>query len=250
MNVDIHRLLEETADDTDRPMGFSPEDLTRRGERSTWYRRAGVVTAAVVGTTAVVAAVAALLPSPAAEVQPAGTSEQKFTLDPQTGKTIQPGPAQSPVSDDQIIARCLPLDDWFRNANHLQDSIQGWTVLLKQGSGAEFDALLVPPDHKQVAHCAPGRTGPGGRPFYSRRAVRPAPDDLALWMTGGVPATARLIVMETPDGKVSEVPMKDGFWLRPDSATVPAGTLFRVYDGNGKVLLDFRQPGVKTIPVR
>lgn len=250
MNADIQRLLEETADDTDHPMGFTPDDLTRLGERNARRRRAGVVAAALLGAAAVVTAVTMMQPSPASQVPPAGVPGQKVTVDPKTGRIIQPGPPQSPLSDEQIIARCLPLDDWFRNANHLRGSIQGWTVLLKQGSGAGFDAILISADHKQRARCSPDRKDPGGRPMYSRGPVTPAADDMTLWMTGRVPAAARLVVMETSDGKVSEIPTKEGFYLLPARAMTAEEKLFRVYDEQGNVLLDLRRPGVTMVPVR
>ncbi|MFC5268279.1 hypothetical protein ACFPJ1_39750 [Kribbella qitaiheensis] len=243
MTPEIKDLLAGAADDTDRPLHHSIDDVVRRGRRSLRLRRAGVVAAGAITAGAVVAGVTTWSDgNPVNGVQPASP--------PAIGELLPLQPPPSSLTDAQIIKRCEPQDkQWQRGSRKAgggTGSITGWKVAVSQAKGAWFRAILLSPDRKSWAFCQhnAGTGAPGDN--YLREDLK-WQQAFEVWTDrdgaeGTVPKNVAAVDFEI-DGIVSPATVQNGFllWyaeLTPtDVRDKPIWAIY--YDVNGRELARF-----------
>lgn len=119
MTTEIEDLLNSAADDSDRPLPYTIDEIVVRGRRSARNHRIAAVATASLTTAAILGGLAAWSASRPQTAGPAATpppragavlSDTKpaitLTVDPATGKKIAPATPVSPLSDDQVRERC------------------------------------------------------------------------------------------------------------------------------------------------
>jgi hypothetical protein len=182
--TDIDELLAAAADDTDRPLRYSVDDIVEQGRRSVRQRRIAAVSTAVLTTAVIAGGVAGWAASRSDSVGPVGPPNgQTITVDGktgrivdnETGKTVAPPPPVSPLSDAEALERCKQYDheqvqflkEHRANAYDKAGPVNGqWKVVLKTGDQNLLDAYFLAPDKSIVATCAmdkPERPTTNGR---------------------------------------------------------------------------------------
>jgi hypothetical protein len=257
MTADIKDLLATAADDTDRPLHQSVDDIVRRGRRGQNLQRTGVVAASALTAGAVIAAVTIWAGGGAQQddgIQPAGNPTSTVTVDVRAGKTVQPPPSN--LTDAQIIARCRPQDEEFRavtdNGRNSRwgggaDPLDHWKVVLTQGENSWFRAILRSPDGKREAYCLDNTAA--GAPYddYFRQAVGSG-EPYEVWSDrdgskGELPQEVARVSFIEPTGAVSDATVKGGYFLwKADLPTTevtgkPIWAIF--YDAHGHELARF-----------
>jgi hypothetical protein len=246
VNVDIHQLLEEAADDTDRPMGFTPEDLTRRAERSTRLRcAAGIASVAVV--VAAVVGVASAWPTHQGRSPVAGTPTATQTIDVKTGRILWPAPPVSSLTDDHIRERCAQVDRGPAGWDKTGPIGNTWNVVLKTGIGVRFYAVLLSPDGTVGIGCE--EEGGGGHVSALRHDLQnhSGTEQLPLWTASSRgPANLATVTAETPDGKYlrSALVGREGFFTFGAGGFDPSApaSMVRGYDVGGRLVMERRLP--------
>jgi hypothetical protein len=227
MTLDIERLLAEACDDHDRPLRHSVDEVVRRGRRRARVRRTGEVAAGTVLAGAVVTGFVTL--NGGGEVQPAGPatgSTPTTAPEPRPSKVVPvrqaDQPPADPVSDDEVRRRCAPLDsDSLRGtpnkAGGGTDPVRNWRVVLSHGRDRWFQAILVSPDGKRYAFCE--ENAGQGEPYDGlMRQAAALTRGYKAYVTnsgasGPLPAPVARLTFRTPDGRVSEARIVDGYYL-------------------------------------
>jgi hypothetical protein len=171
VNNDIEHLLATAADDTDRPLDTDVDDLLIRARRSVRRTRIAAFSTAVLTTAAIVGGIATWSATRDESAAPAGTpTSQTITvdvktgriIDNETGKTVVPAPPLSPLSDAEVLRRCIRYDTGYQ---HFQQTHPGktldhagpvdarWKVVVKSGDQSVLNALLLSPDNSVVSTC-------------------------------------------------------------------------------------------------
>ncbi|WP_432874523.1 hypothetical protein ACQPYH_22310 [Kribbella sp. CA-245084] len=171
MNNDIEHMLATAADDTDRPLNTDVDDLLIRARRSVRRTRIATVSTAVLTTAAIVGGVATWSATRPESQEPAGTpTGQTITIDVatgriidnETGKTVVPAPPASPLSDAEVLRRCIRYDNGYQHFQHAHPGKTldnagpvdaRWKVVVKSGDQSVLNALLLSPDKSVVSSC-------------------------------------------------------------------------------------------------
>jgi len=267
MSTDLETLLARAADDTDQPLTHTIEDVVRRGRRGRRLQQTGVVAAGALTAGAVIAGVTVWTGAGAPQddgIRPANGPTATITVDTKTGRAVQPPP--STVSDAQIIARCRPLDAEFRSATNGGKSsrwgggsepLDRWKVVLTQGEGTWFRAMLRSPDGKRMAYCQ-DNTGPGAPydDYFRQNTGLDKPYEVWSDRDGSkgelTPGVARISFVD-PSGAVSDATIGDGYFLwKADLPTTevtgkPIWAIF--YDAHGRELARFDSNYLNPDPV-
>lgn len=174
--TDLEDLLAAAADDTDRPVRHTVDDIVRRGRRSVRRSRIAIVSTAAVTTVAVIGGLTAWSNTLNQSDGPAGTPKnQTITVDAktgrvvdnETGKTAQAPPPVSPLTDAEVLKRCKQYDkenvefNQERGANTYDKAgviDARWAVVVKSGDRNHLAALFLAPDKSIVSTCT--MTGP------------------------------------------------------------------------------------------
>jgi hypothetical protein len=257
MTADIRDLLADAADDTDRPLHHSVDEIVRRGRRGQNLQRTGVVAASALTAGAVIAAVTVWTGAGAPKndgIQPVGSPTSTITVDVRTGKAVQP-PASN-LTDAQIIARCRPHDEEFRTATDSgrksrwgggSDPLDHWKVVITQGENAWFRAMLRSPDGKRVAYCLDNAAA--GAPYddYFRQNIGLG-KPYEVWSDrdgskGELPPAVARVSFRDPAGVVSDATIKDGLFLwkadLPPAEVTGKPIWATFYDARGRELARF-----------
>ncbi|MGW6281776.1 hypothetical protein [Kribbella sp. NPDC055071] len=182
MSTDIERLLAEAADDTDQPMHSTVDDLLIKARRSVRHRRIATVTTAALTTAVVIGGIATWSGTQTRGEGPASTTKQTITVDNrglivdnESGLTVGPPPAVSPLSDAEVLARCKQYDREYveflteRNANTYDKAgtiNARWQVVVKSGDKNLLEAMFLSPDKSIVSTCtmdSKGKPATNGR---------------------------------------------------------------------------------------
>lgn len=168
MTSELDRLLAAAADDTDRPLHTDVNDLLVQARRSVRRTRIATASTAVLTTAAVVAGVAAWSANRPESYGPAGTPVSGRTvtvdvktgriIDNETGATVVPAPAVSPLSDDEARSRCQEAGNQYRRTPSTVKNSTGpldsrWTVVAKSGDRSTLSALFLSPNRSVVTSC-------------------------------------------------------------------------------------------------
>ncbi|MFF0342974.1 hypothetical protein [Kribbella sp. NPDC004875] len=243
MTTDLERRLAEAADDTDRPLHLSVDDLVHRGRRSVRRRRIAAIASATGAAVAVVATVNAWPTHQADPAPVAGTPTSTVTIDVKTGKELQPAPPVSPLTDDAIRERCATADHSVASWDKSGPIDSAWDVVLKTGVGERFYAVLLSPDHSVAAGCE--QEG-GGHVSAARHYMenQRGNETLPRWTDSSRgPASLVTVVADTPDGKVrAGLVGREGFFAFGRQGYDPSApkSLVRGYDAAGRQVLERR----------
>ncbi|MGW7687203.1 hypothetical protein ACWGID_41060 [Kribbella sp. NPDC054772] len=243
MTTDLERRLAEAADDTDRPLHLSVDDIVRRGRTSVRRRRVAAIASAAVAVVAVAGAVNAWPIHQADPAPVAGTPTSTVTIDVKTGKVLQPAPPISPLSDDAIRQRCATADHTPASWDKSGPIDGAWDVVLKTGVGERFYAVLLSADHSVAAGCE--QEG-GGHVSAARQDLvnRHGDDLLPRWTDSSRgPTSLVTVVADTPDGRVrAGLVGREGFFAFGRQGYDPSApkSLVRGYDAAGRQVLERR----------
>lgn len=262
---DIDELLAAAADDTDRPLRYSVDDIVQRGRHSVRRRRIASVSTAVLTTAAIVSGAAAWSANRSESVGPVGTpTGQTITIDvktgrvidDETGKTVVPPPPVSPVSDAEILERCKQYDleqvqflkERHANVYDKAGPINAqWKVVLKAGERNMLDAVFLSPDRSIASTCTmdkPKYIRTNGRISTTEVMPRDESDQPQAISNGiRVPAgVTRVLVDQAGEISPREALMgADGFFTvgHPVAAEEPwRTTRIRGYDATGKKVFE------------
>lgn len=210
MTTDIEDLLTRAADDSDRPLRDPIDVILRRGRRRVRERRIGALGLAAVTTLALAVGVTEWLPGKAS------------TQPPAAGTTAAAQPPASLFTDAQIIAQCKKQDANFlrfaeNKADGGTDPLDGWKVVLTQGTDQWFRAILLSPDGRRFARCQHKFGGTKPSDYYDRQKLGLS-RDFVVWSSrdgawGEIPAAVRRVTFQVGDGLVEEAAVTDGFYL-------------------------------------
>jgi hypothetical protein len=264
--TDIEDLLATAADDSDQPLRHSVDDIVRRGRRTTRNRQLATVACATLTTAVVIAGVATWRADRPDSIQPAATPGQTFRvdvstgklIDPVSGKLIEPPPSVSPLADAEIIKRCGPDDNLWRE--HLPDPadkagpINGkWTIPLKTGRGDGFEAVILSPDRTIAVTCRlKGKSSRAGEGGYRRNTLASQPSLPSINVPGtktrrismtwsSVPGSVVRVVGRPVTGNPREALVTRGFltWgIEKEPGALPVSGRVTGYDAAGKIVFD------------
>jgi hypothetical protein len=229
------------------------------------------VSTAVLTTAAIVGGLATWSSARTESEGPAGTPKgQTITIDVktgrivdnETGKTVEPPPPVSPLSDAEILSRCVQYDR--ENVQFLQERKANvwdkagpidsrWKVVVKSGDQSLLFAAFLSPDRSIVSTCtmdAPKKPFTNGR-LSTTEVLSGSPNKLpqaveaGLWVP--VPGAARVLVETNEDPTPREALVgADGFYTlgydgRPNARLQLKR--IRAYDAAGKKIwqLDLKQ---------
>ena len=182
--TDIDHLLAAAADDTDRPLPYSVDDIVERGRRSVRNHRIATIATAALTTAAILGGLATWSANRSNGVGPVGPpAGQTITIDVktgkvidnETGKTVTPPPPVSPLSDAEVLSRCVQYDreyvDFIKEhkANRYDQAgviNSRWKVVLKTGDQNKLNAYFLAPDQSIASTCTmdgPKRPQTNGR---------------------------------------------------------------------------------------
>jgi hypothetical protein len=276
VNNEIERLLATAADDTDRPLNTDLDDLLVRARRSVRRTRIATLSTAVLTTAAIVGGIAAWSTTRPESVGPAGTPSQTITVDVrtgrivdnETGKTVVPAPPVSPLSDEEVLRRCMRYDNGYQ---HFQQTHRGnsldkagpvdtrWTVVVKSGDQSLLNALILSPDKSVVSTCtmsSPTKPDSFGRASTATVAARSqyrSPLTVQDALRIPVPGVTRVLVDIAGESSPREALVgKDGFaTLGHPGKDDKLITLTRIrgYDSSGRKVYD-QTPKPFTAPAR
>lgn len=164
MNTDLERLLAAAADDTDRPLSTDVDDLLIRARRSVRKSRIATMSTAVLTTGVIIVGVATWSANRHESTAPA--NGPTIRIDPktgtvtadETGATVVPAPAASPLSDADLRSRCQQAGDrHHRSPTTVIDTTgpldAGWKVVAKSGDRSTLSAMFLSPDRSVVVTC-------------------------------------------------------------------------------------------------
>ncbi|MFG1814132.1 hypothetical protein ACGFIF_10235 [Kribbella sp. NPDC049174] len=262
MSNDIERLLAAAADDADQPLHTDVEDILVRARRSVRRNRIATVCTAALTTAAIVGGIAAWSSTRTESVGPAGTDKgQTVTIDVKTGRivdnetgqTIAPPPPVSPLSDAEVLGRCVQYDR--EQVQFLQEHKANvwdkagpidarWKVVVKSGDQSLLFAAFLSPDRSIVSTCtmdAPKKPFTNGR-ISTTEVMRSSPNNVpqavesALWVP--VPGAARVLVETNSDPSPRQALVgADGFYTLGYDGTHNTRLdlkRIRAYDADGK----------------
>lgn len=247
MTTELEHRLAEAADDTDRPLHLSVDDIVRRGRVSVRRRRIATIASAGVATAAVIGAVSAWPAHEAGPAAVAGTPTHTTTIDVKTGKVIQAAPPVSSLSDDDIRQRCARADKAPAAWDKTGPIDNNWSVALKTGVGERFFAVLLSPDRSVGVGCEQEGGGFVSGIMRHDLANRSGTEWLPLWTSEfRGPANLAHVTAETPGGKYLRTGLvgRDGFFAfgrngyNGDTPT----SLVRGYDAAGRLVMERRMP--------
>jgi hypothetical protein len=261
---DLQKLLDVAADDTDRPLRHSVDDIVRRGRRSVRNRRIATAAGVALTTTAIVGGFVAWSTGAPREAEPAGRADAvaTATIDVVTGKPLAPVPPVSPMSDSAIIERCMVYDKmptWNPQPWNVPGTLTTkWHVAVKSGGPQTLSAVLVSPDRTVGATCNLDDADPNGPSgSYGRFQIKPANREGVVFRSGygdglRVPRSVTKVLVDVPDeDRVRQALVgTDGFYTlgAPISRRGGKATRIRGYDANGRKVLDQQIPFVVGLP--
>ncbi|NIK59409.1 hypothetical protein [Kribbella shirazensis] len=261
MSTDIERLLAAAADDTDQPLNTDVDDLLVRARRSVRSTRIATVSTAVLTTGVIIAGAATWSANRDQSTAPAGVPGATITIDAktglvvdgETGKTIQPPPPVSPLSDAEIYRRCVQYDrenvDFLREQKaNLWDKAgpitPQWKVVYKSGDQSLLSAGFLSPDKSILSTCtmdAPQKPFTNGRLSTTEKAPKstagvPQAAEAGAWVP--VAGAARVLVEYRGDKSPRQALVgTDGFYTLGytgvRSGQIPLQRI-RAYDATGK----------------
>ncbi|GAA2803346.1 hypothetical protein [Kribbella solani] len=278
MSDDIERLLAAAADDTDRPLNTSADEIVVRARRSARGTRIAAISTSVLTAAVIIGGAAAWSANRTdGEAPVAGTPSRTVTIDvktgwlidAETGKPIAPAPPVSRVSDSAIIERCAGYDKQPRYGPKPSWDKAGpvtaqWKVAVKTSSGTAIGAVLVSPDRTVVAVC---NATDGKYPSWSfgRRQLSRAPADGLVFEAGRadglrVPDNVTKVLVEVPGENVLREALlgSDGIYTigvvpnrpGPKPSIAIQKPRIRAYDANGRKVLDRVIPfAIQKLPV-
>lgn len=265
----IEDLLAAAADDTDRPLRHSVDDIVVRGRRSARNHRIATVATATLTTAAIVGGVAVWSATRPDSAGPAGTDKSPstsakagavlsdtkplitLTVDPETGKKIKPATPVSPLTDDQVRERCRIWEKEIETnpaygtpGEYVGGPISAdWTVALKTGTGDVLTAAILSPDKSYVVTCHMTKPTPkGGESDYGRNKAKDGTFADGLdW--GVLPPGVSQVIVDLPKVGPTHALLSGGFYIwgvtggNDDLQTVRV----RGYDAKGKLVFDKKQ---------
>ncbi|TDW22214.1 hypothetical protein [Kribbella kalugense] len=276
MNNDIEHLLATAADDTDRPLKTDVDDLLVRARRSVRRTRIAAASTAVLTTATIIGGVAVWSGGVPNTAQPAGGPTNTVAIDPDTGKPIAPPPPVSPVSDREVIGRCMAKETEFNRAMHRDPaSVAGgpltfkWTVAVKSSDAHVLEAILVAPGSGVADVCYINST-PGSPSWSGQRPRLTQPPASGTVYRAGyiqgvrVPSEVTKVLVDVPgEPQVRQARMgADGFYTLgvtpsrgPGSPPAPkTKPRIRGYAADGRKVLDRVLPfivhGMPPVPQR
>lgn len=247
MTTELEHRLAEAADDTDRPLGLSVDDIVRRGRLSVRRRRIAAIASAGIATAAVIGAVSGWPTHEAGPAPVAGTPTHTTTIDIKTGKIISPAPPVSSLTDDDIRQRCARADEKPATWDKAGPIDNNWIVAVKTGTGERFYAVLLSPDRSVGAGCEQEGGGFVSGIMRHDLANRSGTESLPLWTNESRgPANLAAVTAEAPDGKYLRTGLvgRDGFFTFGQGGYNSATPLsvVRGYDAAGKLVMERRLP--------
>jgi hypothetical protein len=261
---DIEQLLIRAADDSDRPLNISMDDLLQRGRKSVRRRRFAVVaTTTLAATSVAVGATPAI--SALRGVEPAAASQSAAApgLDHVTVVKALPPPPVSPVKDADVLRRCLPGDKESLDFNktHKVNTFDKagpltakWTLALKSGVSDAFMAIFVSPDRSIAATCysAGVKGGMAGTGIVDRTSTtyvvpKNNPHNRPMSQQSGiqVPENVARVLVDVPGEKIPREALMSkggGFytigWPTSDESKPAVIVRVRGYDAKNQPVFD------------
>jgi hypothetical protein len=264
----IEDLLAAAADDTDRPLRYTVDDIVVRGRRSARKHRIATIATATLTTAVIVGGAALWSASRPESAGPAGggnspspskaartgavLSDTKpvitLTVDPETGKKIAPPTPVSPLTDDQVRERCRGWEHEVETnpaygtpGEHVGGPITNeWTVALKTGTGDVLTAAILSPDKTFVVTCHMTKPTPkGGESDYGRDKAKDGKFADGLdWAQ--LPPGVSQVVVDLPKQGPTHALLSGGFytWGVTGGNDDVQDVRVRGYDANGKLVFD------------
>lgn len=278
MNNDIEHLLATAADDTDRPLDTDVDGLLVRARRSVRRTRIAAASTAVLTTAAIIGGVATWSATRSESDGPAGKpTGQTLTMDvhtgriidDETGKTVAPPPPVSPLSDAEVLRRCISSDDTYqrfqevhpgKNPDTVGPLSTRWKVVVKSGDQSVLNALLLSTDKSTVSMCTmsgPDKGSSFGRTHVSdllAKGMYRLPMTIQSGLKVPVPGVTRVLLDLAGESSPREALVgTDGFvtlGVPPKDAKLITVDRVRGYDSTGTKVFDQTTTRPASAPAR
>ncbi|MDO9455834.1 hypothetical protein [Nocardioides sp.] len=235
MNDRITDLLDDVADDTGRPLGFSVADVAARGRALRRRRTTAGAVALVAAAAAVAVAVAVVVPDERAAEQPLAPPTTATDSAGQT-PTAPTTPPEPTGQDAVVLAGCVTvdatLDGWLLDAQ-VTDA-EGSTATFVSAQGDRWRTCTLGFPGEEVTAPEPLDTGP----LDEDEVVRQSGVDFGLLCPKEAPASCTRRLYDV------ELPLPEG--VASIEVETPGGDRVDAVTGTSTYVVRFAESGVTT----